>query len=296
MNKKLLFLILLILFFISGCAMNEIEEYAFVAGIGIDYKDDEFEVTFEIFEENDGATTEQTSNIVINKGKVINEAVANITKSISQYAYLNHALIIVLSESIIINKFEETLNYLIHDARIRSSCYVVVSKDDTTFNFLNKSQELKQVISYNVYKLLGRNVNYVGIWKRCKLKNVLDEYIKENGSIIMPLVKYDESCVIDSVIIKNNNTNKIIKCEIYELFVMQLFWNSLDEGMIYIDGDPFYIKGTSNKLKIKDNSINLECNIKLMSYETKDENEKSAELNEKIKAMITKVFTDFQKS
>jgi hypothetical protein len=50
MNKKILLLILfLLIFFVSGCTMLEIEDYAIVAGIGIDLKDNEYEVIYEIY-------------------------------------------------------------------------------------------------------------------------------------------------------------------------------------------------------------------------------------------------------
>ena len=49
MNKKILSLILfLLIFFVSGCTMLEIEDYAIVAGIGIDLKDNEYEVIYEV--------------------------------------------------------------------------------------------------------------------------------------------------------------------------------------------------------------------------------------------------------
>ena len=65
MNKNIFITILLILLliFTTGCTMYEIEDYFIVAGIGIDYNNNQFEVTYEIYEEKDGQTTELSSII-----------------------------------------------------------------------------------------------------------------------------------------------------------------------------------------------------------------------------------------
>ena len=51
MKFRISFLFILTFFF-YGCAMNEIEDYDIVSGIGFDYIDELFQVTYEIYEEN----------------------------------------------------------------------------------------------------------------------------------------------------------------------------------------------------------------------------------------------------
>ena len=43
--------------------------------------------------------------------------------------YLNHTSVIIINEDLAKNKFNETINYLLHDVRIRSACYFIISKN-----------------------------------------------------------------------------------------------------------------------------------------------------------------------
>ena len=76
--KKLLIL-LLIPILLGGCYdYNELGDLAIVAGIGIDYQDDEFEVTFEILstkkEGEQGSASSSTYNVSA-KGNTVAEKI-----------------------------------------------------------------------------------------------------------------------------------------------------------------------------------------------------------------------------
>ena len=77
MIRKII-IVILVMLILTGCKLKEIEDYAIVSGIGIDYIDDEYHISFEIFEENNGETIDLTSKVICVKGKSIDEAVTNI--------------------------------------------------------------------------------------------------------------------------------------------------------------------------------------------------------------------------
>ena len=54
------------------------------------------------------------------------------TSSIGAKPYLNHTSVIILNEQVVKQKFNETINYLLHDVRIRSACIVMITKEQTT--------------------------------------------------------------------------------------------------------------------------------------------------------------------
>lgn len=267
MNKYFLFFqILLLSLFLSGCSMSEIEEYSIVAGIGIDYIDSKYEVTYEIYKENNGETTSLNSIIKTGEGLTISEAISNIDNKIHQIPYLNHCLLIVLGEEIVKNKLDNTLNYFIHDVRIRSSCYVVSTFNESAKTLLNKSQEIKQVVSYNLYKKLDQLPKQASIWNDSNFDFIMNEKLDENGTIIIPIAKYKEDfSLTNCYIIKNDNS--VYKINNEETFIIQLFNNNVDEGLIKINEKFIYLKSSKTRILGNDNTFTLDVYMQVLSYD-----------------------------
>ena len=287
MNKKYLIIMLTFIIFISGCTMNEIEEYSIVAGIGIDYKDSKYEVTYEIYKENNGETTSLNSITKSNIGLSISEAVSNINNKMYQTPYLNHCLLIVLGEEVVKNKLDETLNYLIHDVRIRSSCYIVSTLNKTAKELLNQSQEIQQVVSYNLYKKLDQTPKQVSIWSDSNFNNIIDEKINNNGTIIIPIANYKNDFDLTSAyIIKNDNT--IVTINSSELFMIQLFHNNVDEGLIKLGNRFVYLKSSKTKITKQNNIFTLDIYLQVLSYD-----DLGIDFNDETQRKeITKIFED----
>lgn len=299
MSKNLILLIF-IMFMLSGCAMNEIEEYNVVSGMGIDYVDNNFIVTFELYDENKGETVELRSKIITGKGKQISEAMHNITKLMYQIPYLNHILVIIISENILKYKFSETLNYLIHDVRIRSSCYVIVSKDQTPQEVLEKSQQYGIVVSYGLFKKFDKSIRLAGIWSESSFDNVLNETIMLNGIVILPSIKQDRECdVTGAYAIKKDN--EYVFADVEDVFVFQLFRDCVDEGYIEINNDYIYLKSIKSKISKEDNDIIIEINFKFLLYDLtfnifnkEEKNNYINNLKEELQKQIINVFIKYK--
>lgn len=267
MNKYFLIIqILLLSIFLSGCSMSEIEEYSIVAGIGIDYKDSKYQVTYEIYKENNGETTSLNSIIKTAEGLTISEAISNIDNKIHQTPYLNHCLLIVLGEEIVKEKLDNTLNYFIHDVRIRSSCYVVSTVNESAKTLLSKSQEIKQVVSYNLYKKLDQLPKQASIWNDSNFDFIMNEKLDENGTIIIPIAIYKEDfSLTNCYIIKNDNS--VYKINNEETFIIQLFSDNVDEGLIKINDKFIYLKSSKTKILGNDNTFTLDVYMQVLSYD-----------------------------
>lgn len=300
MNKIYLSFLLILLIILPGCSMNEIEEYSIVAGIAIDYKDEQYEVTYEIYKENNGETTSLTSLITSSKGKTISEAMNNIANSMYQVPYLNHCLLLIFNEDLLKNSFDEALNYFIHDVRIRSSCYVAVSKT-TAKEILETSQDIKQVVSYNLYKKFDQLPKQVNIWSNSTFNNIMNETIFENGVNILPIVEYNKNFNIDNVFIIRKD-NIIFKAKPEEVFIFQLFSDTVDEGIINIKDYCVYLKKLDSKLKYNNNELLLELNMQLLSYDDakidiqnpEKKEEIIKELSEELEMNIKNIFKKYQ--
>ena len=186
MNKTILIISLLtILLFLTGCSMLEIEDYSIVAGIGIDYENDEFIITYEIYEENNGQTTNLTSTTKTERGKTISQATNKIATQTNKKPYLNHTSVIILNEQVVKQKFNETINYLLHDVRIRSACIVMITKEQTTKEIFEQSQKQNKVIAYEIYKHFDIKKGIIEKWSNSKFNEIINELIAQEISEIM---------------------------------------------------------------------------------------------------------------
>lgn len=297
MNKKILLLILfLLIFFVSGCTMLEIEDYAIVAGIGIDLKDNEYEVIYEIYEERDGQTTNMTSEIKTGKGMEISEAINEIYSQLNRKPYLNHSSIVILNEEALNYKFNEILNYLIHDVRIRSASYIMVSKNQTTKQVFEKSKEQNKVIAFDIYKHLDVKEGLISKWTNCKLNEVVNEKLTKNGTVIVPTVTYQNNCDIEGVYLINNNNDKYLSTK-EEVFIFQLFNNNLVEGLFDKKGSPsYYINKVNTDLKKIGNNLLININLKVLTYEElnkEDEQQYISDIKKELKNYIIDVYTKY---
>lgn len=267
MTKYLIFnIIFIMLVTLSGCDMNEVEEYGIVAGIGVSYENELFEVTYEIYKENNGETTNLTSITKTAAGKTLSHAISNLSKIMYNQPYLNHCLILLLDKNIIENKFNETLNYFIHDVRIRSSCYLMITEKQTPKDLLEKSQELNYVVSYNLYKQFEHKPKIVGVWTQSNFDYILNEKINNNGVVILPTIEYDNDFdIYGAYVIKNDKD--IIFASPNDIFIFQLFRNVIDEGLINLDNEFIYIKTSAASLKQKEDKITVKVKLRILTYD-----------------------------
>ena len=270
MNKKILiFLLIINLLFLTGCSMLEIEDYSIVAGIGIDYENDDFIVTYEIYEENNGQTTNLTSITKTEIGKTISIATNKIATQMNKKPYLNHTSVIIINEKIVKEKFNETINYLLHDVRIRSACIVMISKEQTSREIFEQSQKQNKVIAYEIYKHFDIKKGIIEKWSNSKFNEIINEKLNKNGTIIIPTVTYKEDFDINGVyLIKSDNSNLYVNKK--EVFVFQMFNNYITEGLFNVEEmESYYIKKIDSKLTYNKeiNEILLTINLKILSYE-----------------------------
>ena len=111
--KKLLIL-LIIPFILSGCYdYNELNDLAIISGIGIDYEDEEYVVTYEILStKKEGETSASSSTYnVTSRGKTVVEAFSNNGNLMDKVPYFEHVDVVVISEEIAKNNLKEVGEY-----------------------------------------------------------------------------------------------------------------------------------------------------------------------------------------
>ena len=117
---KKIILLFIILFAISGCSdYKEINEFVYVSGVGIDYVNDEFILTFEIINnQKDSQDLNINTYTMADKGSTISEAHMNLSSKLKNTSFFSHTQIIILTENLINNKLEETIDFIIINPRL----------------------------------------------------------------------------------------------------------------------------------------------------------------------------------
>lgn len=134
MNKKILLILIILITFLSGCwDSRESERMLYLYGIGVDYKDDKYEIYAQIIDFTNIAKSEQPNNPDAIQAEVGNasaetesEALFQLYKSLDEQLYWGHISYLVLSEDLLNSgKADAFINMFsrFHDTRYQTWIY-----------------------------------------------------------------------------------------------------------------------------------------------------------------------------
>jgi spore germination protein KC len=162
------------LILLSGCwDSEENERILYVHGVGIDYKNQEYQVYIQIISFANVARSEQIdqdvmqSEVGFSTGKTVNEAFANLYKSVDEKLFFGHLTFMIFSEDMLIHgKLNEVLNSFTRYLNTRYQTWIYAT-DQPIEQFFLETPLLKKSITLT------------------KLANPLNSY--EQDSYIEPL-------------------------------------------------------------------------------------------------------------
>lgn len=256
---KKIILILITLFLTTGCfnylSLNDI---AVVSLIHIDYKD-EYIVTVEIREnEKDNPNA---SNFYTNSGMSLDNAFENIGLTLNKTLYLVDTNTLIITDNIIKDKLNNTLDYLTRENNIGNNFNILVSNDDINKITKTIKSNNKIVGSYIKDSINNPYNNIVDIKYNKFVKNYLNDY----KDMILPYGKLNnDKFMIDKAIIFNNNKD-LIKINNDDVKIYNLL-NNIDRYSLfkinYNEGFLIYrVKSIKTKIDYKDNNIKIKLDI-----------------------------------
>ena len=135
---------------LGGCYdYNELNELAIIVGLGIDYKDNEYVVTYEVLSNNvDKEAANTKAYTVSEKNEAFPKAIDLTADVLPKKAYFSHTDLLVLSTDIAEYHMEDIIDYLLRNKNIRETLNVVVVDDAK--KFLSSTGENLAVISKSV--------------------------------------------------------------------------------------------------------------------------------------------------
>ncbi len=147
--------IILIFFILLSCGCfnyNEIENTAIVCGMGIDYYNDNYYITYEIINSNKEHNSEKQSYTLLGNGKTIDEAIKNLDDKSPKDISLKHLQIILISKNINI----EDLNIFINNNKIKNY-YLLLANEASIDAILNFKDEAYPINSVAIKHLIEKN-------------------------------------------------------------------------------------------------------------------------------------------
>lgn len=303
--KKLLLLIIII-FSLTGCYDNiELTDLAIISGIGIDYEDDKYKVTYEIL--SNTKTLENTtlkSNTVTGSGKSISEAFINASYKTGNKAYFAHLKIVVLGEEVVNGHIEGITDYLLRDINIRDEFKVVVAKDTTPAEILKHNTENLPVVSEFLMKLLQNEKYNDNLVIDQNFEDIVKKLSSENYDVILNTItiKNKDIAMDNSIILKSTNYQTTLSKKDSSLYNMLTtntlaidFEKKYDDKVftINVNNSDTSIEVTKDKIKI---STELEAEVleNNPKFDLKDE-DTYTKLNKDFEKVIKKDIEEFIK-
>lgn len=264
---KKIFVLIISIFLLTGCYDNiDLNELAIISAVGIDYYDDNFQLTYEILNdiktENNSAMLSYT---IEGEGKNISEAFANANYKVGKKAYFAHLKIVILSQSVIDDKLNEISDYLLRDTNIRDEFIAMVSKDCTPSEILKHNSDNYPVVSDLITNLIDNEKYNNNLATNETYQKVVSKLISNNYDAVLSSItlKNNEISLSNFYIFKNynyQNTLTIEESTLYNLLTKNVF--SLEFSKDYDDKDvTITINHSNSSFEVTSDKINI--NLKL---------------------------------
>lgn len=264
--KKIIILMSFI-FLLTGCYDNiELDDLAIITGVGVDYKDDEFYLTYEILSDTktqDNMTLE--SYTVSGSGKSISEAFINTNYKVSKKSYFAHLKVLVISEELINGHFDKITDYILRDTNIRSEFKVVVANNTTPEKILKNNDKNHPVVSELIVNLIDNEKYNNNLVIGETFKQIVAKLISDNYDVILNTVsiKDKEISIDNSYIFKKFNYQATLTKQDSTLY------NMLTKNITAMEFDKNYEKGdvtisitsSETKTEVKSDKIIISTNL-----------------------------------
>lgn len=190
MNKKILIIIIPLLFLLTGCYdYKELNSISILSATEINKIDDEFIVSAQAVNPQ---APDKTSNsqapfiIYTGRGKTIQEAYRSIANESSKFLYLNHIQILIINEKIAKESLDEIIDYYMRSSAIRTEFYVLIGRND---NILDIITPINDISSASIKESIENNLKYLGTTSDITFNELVSIMLDENSEIVLPSIK-----------------------------------------------------------------------------------------------------------
>ena len=263
---KKIILLLLIILILGGCYdYVEINDLAFISSIGIDYHNDEFELTMEILNDQKQSDDKQEklSATVSSSGKSIAKAFDNISLKIDKNAYYHHLKAVVISKEVAKNHLEEIVDYFVRNPHIRKEFYLTIASNDDAKNFINSNSKTIPVIGNEIAKEIETG-NYNAAYNK-SFEDILEKLLNNKVESIATSLSLDNNKITINGIALFKGYKYIETLSADDSAIFNILTNNETNYLItkYYNELPFSVKVYASKVSYSFKEKEIKVNIKL---------------------------------
>lgn len=279
--KKII--ILLICLLLSGCNYIELNDMGIVTLMGINYQDNNYEITIEL-EENKNEK-EETSIIYKSKGISIEKAIQNLSLSIDKNLYFIDLNVILINQDTI-NKLDDIIDYLTRDSSFSTNYNIIV--DDNYEETIKLISNKDKIVGDYIKDIFDNKENNL---INNKYQDFLKDYISPYKDVILPYGSIiNEDYIINKAVIFNNKKiSNIIDLDNITTYNLLTNVNTQYFKKITYNNKNLIYRINKNKSKIsyENNTITIELNINGSFIEIEDTNIENQETVKKLLKILS---------
>ncbi len=293
------------LFFVTGCVdYKELNSLSYITGMGIDYIDNEFVITYEVMDnKKEGATIDTNTYTITASGSSIYETGVNAIRALPSSAYFSHTQVIIISKTIAENYILELSDFVMRNPKLNEEFLLVMTDDCTPEDVLKNTSEENPSSAFYLYDMIKNNVYSQNYYIDMPFAVFVQKMKEEKMDPAISLVKIDENKIILDGIALFENDKYVLSADndisnIYNSFINEntniilnaKYNNDVIEAITKFE--KIDVNVTANDIfvsldvivEIKKNTKDIDLND-LSSYEN-IEKKLSEELNNKIYEFI----------
>ncbi len=194
--KKILLLVI-IPFCLSGCYdYNQLNDLAIISGIGIDYENEEFKVTFEIISTKKEGETSGSNNTyyITSTGKNMVYAFTKASNQLDKVPYFEHVEIVVFSKEVALEHMEDCIDYLIRCERLRNEFYTAIAEDSAE-DLISASSKDHPIVSSYLVQLLEFNQETYNSGYYIQFTKTVNRMLSRGEDAIIPVFKVEDDLI-----------------------------------------------------------------------------------------------------
>lgn len=264
--KKILIIILTLLL-CTGCFdYKEINDLAIINAIGVDYENDEYVITLEILNDQiDKDSSKITSYTKVGHGKNLTSAIENAADKLSKQLIFNHIKLMILSKSIIEEKFENIIDLFLRNTYFRENFYVISATKNKPETLLNHTTNEAPIASTAITDTL-ESIRYSSNTNVLKKFDEMVEEVITYGidTCFSNITLKDNEFIVDGMSIFNNYSFKSNLSNEY-VKIYNLLTDNFDRPTYTINYDNLSFTTAINNGKInteiKSGTINVTGNL-----------------------------------
>lgn len=271
--KKIKPLLIIIITFLTGCNYRELNELAIGNVLGIDYENNQYEITVQVLDlKKAGESNEsETSVIYQSRGETIPTAIRNTFLSNPKELYLGHLELVVLGKGVKDMDTQELLDYFIRTPEIRNDFKVLLAPNNKANEILApKDNKEESFPSDEIINTINNSMRRQGTAVDIDMEKLISTYLQKGIDPVLTTIENtdeNDEYQLTGIMALSDKSDESVKLSKEEAIA----YNILNENFLdiiittkYKDSnlDIVIIKPKSSiEGKVNENNISFDINV-----------------------------------